>query len=338
MMRPRRSRRRRHYAKAPPMATAGGLVIAGIGAVVGYQATDVLDRYVATYSTTASPAPALPAGFTGTLAQYNAQVVAAKPGIWRVVSGLGMMVLGFGGGAIAPWAGLKMFMYGWGLGATAHLGGQLLNGYVLEPMFMTNGVPSATGARLYSAENAANTVIHPAAATTTASTTTSTTQGLGAPPTGLYSQRGTPIAALAAPRHTVQQARIPAALASRRGGRLGDVTLDLSSSPLETARQNPPITPPPAPPITPPAPPSQYSPPVVPPPAPPAYTPPATYCAPCAPQPGPPQGGTPSCGCASAGSCGQCGAPPEEVANYRHPLFRTLTQHHSNVRSLRRAA
>lgn len=332
------------------MATAGGLVIAGIGSVVGFQMTDSLDRYIATFSTTASPAPALPAGFTGTLAHYNASAVAAKPGIGRVLGGLGMMLLGFGGGALAPWAGLKMFMYGWGLGASAHLGGALLNGYVLEPLFMTNGQPSATGARLFSAENAANAVIHPATTTsssTTTTTTTGTTQGLGAPP-GLYSQRGTPLAALAAPRHTVQsaQARIPAALASRRGGRLGDVTLDLSSSPLETARQNPPITPPPAPPISPPAPPTnQYTPPVMPPPAPPVYTPPSQQytppqnCAPCAPQPGPPQGATPNCGCAQAGSCGQCGAPPEDlVSNYRHPLFRTMTQHSSNVRALRRAA
>jgi hypothetical protein len=128
------------------------------------------------------------------------------------------------------------------------------------------------------------------------------------------------------------QARIPAALASRRGGRLGDVTLDLSTAnPGETAR----ITPPAAPPITPPCAPGT----VIPPPAPPVYTPPAQNCAPCAPQPGPPQGAT--CGCAQPGSCGQCGAPPEEeVSNYRHPLFRNLynAPPRSNVRPFRRAA
>jgi len=308
-------RRRRHYAKAPPMATAGGLVIAGIGSIFGYQATDMGDRFIAGYSTTATPAPTLPKGVTSIL-QYNQNAVAAKPGIARVGWGLGMMLLGFGGGALAPWAGMKMFLYGWGLGATAHLGGSLITSYVMVPLFSSNGTPTATGARLYQHEAEAEKLLNPP-------TTTSTTAGLGAPPQhastgapGLFTARGTPLAALGSARTLPRQqpvARVPVTLAARAaangGGRLGQVTTDPSYT-YENAASSPPAQSPPA-----------YSPPAV--------TPPANQvpnCAPCAPQPGPNQMQQACSGGANCG-CGNCGAPPEEEKSvYAHPIFRTFSQ------------
>lgn len=307
------------------MATAGGLVIAGIGSIFGYQATDMGDRFIAGYSTTATPAPTLPKGVTSIL-QYNENAVAAKPGIARVGWGLGMMLLGFGGGALAPWAGMKMFLYGWGLGATAHLGGSLITSYVMVPLFSSNGTPTATGARLYQHEAEAEQLLNPPA------TTTSTTQGLGAPPqnAGLFSARGTPLAALGSARTLPRQqpvARVPVTLAARgAGGRLGQVTTDPSYT-YENAA-SPPASPPPASP----PPPAMQNPP-------PGYPPPAQQvpvCAPCAPQPGPNQlqalcGGGPNCG------CGNCGAPPEEDKSpYAHPIFRVFSQ--SNLQRRRAAA
>jgi hypothetical protein len=336
-------RRRRYYAKAPPMATAGGLVIAGLGAVVGYEVTDLGDRFIAGYSTATTPAPTLPSGVTS-IAQFNDAAVGNKPGIWRVVWGLGMMVVGFGGGAMAPWAGLKMFLYGWGLGATAHLGGSLLNSYVVEPMFVTNGVPSATGSRLFQHEANAVALLNPATSTTTtttASTTTpatatsttttatttpaatpATTAGLGHLPGTMRSAAGTPIAALAPAGRGLPNmqpvARVPAALASQRrgSGSLGQSGSDFTYVPEGYV---PPQT----------TPPNNTPPPIVPnnpPPVQQQQPPPMGPCGPCAPQPGPPQLAT-LCGCTGTNvcSCGQCGQPPEDRQDsYRHPLFRVM--------------
>lgn len=344
------------------MATAGGLVIAGIGAVSGYQVTDLVDRYIATYSPTASPAPTLPAGVSLSIQQYNQQIVAAKPGLWRVVGGLVSMAFGFAGGAVAPWAGLKMFLYGWGLGATTHLSGQLLNGYVLEPLMMSNGQLTASGSRLFANEAVANAAVAPAAATTTTPTTsttapatgaataptgtptqatssnaaagsgtqtTGTTAGLGAPP-GLHSARGTPMAALGPARAPFSAgARVPPiALAARRGAGLGASNDFTPVTPAQPpgAGFTPPQTvyPPPAP--TPPVQTQTVYPPPAPSPAPtPAPAQPAQNCAPCSPQPGPPQGSTP-CRGGCGGSCGgQCGEPPPaDERNYMHPIFQSM--------------
>ncbi|HTA17766.1 MAG TPA: hypothetical protein VK989_00655 [Polyangia bacterium] len=348
----RAHRRRRYYAKAPPMATAGGLVIAGIGATVGYLVTDLGDRYIAGYNPTTSPAPTLPSGVTS-IAQFNDVVVSAKPSLARIGWGLGMMIVGFGGGAMAPWAGLKMFLYGWGLGATAHLGGQLLNAYVVEPMFQTNGVASANGSRMFQHEIHSNNTLTPPAGAAAGTLT-----GLGQTPGARMTAGGTPIAALGpgGARGSLgaqPHARIPSALASRRGG-LGQVApLNFSQQAYDqiAATQNsgsgfipgvqegqpPPGSSPPSstspPPST--SPPSTTQPPGT---APPSRTQPPG-CGPCE-LPSP-------CACSGTAQCvcGNCpgpnisgmGQPPDDRRDpYRHPLFRAMNQPRSSL--FRRAA
>lgn len=300
------------------MATAGGLVVAGLGSLIGYQITDMGDRYIAGYANPTTPAPTLPAGITS-IAQYNDAVVSAKPSLARIGWGIGMMVLGFGGGAMVPWATMKMFLYGWGLGATAHLGGQLLNGYVVEPMFMTAGVASSNGSRMFQHEIHSNNLLTPPAGAAPGTLT-----GLGSPP-AMQSARGTPIAALGPAGRTLPNmqpvARMPAALASARHG---NGALGQSNPPFvyvpegyvpPSVSPNPPAAPAPTPGGAPTYPPN---------PAP----PPLGGCAPCA-----PSGPTCACTGTSQCSCGQCGMPPDEASKpYRHPLFRTMQQTRSSQR------
>jgi hypothetical protein len=180
---PRRRRRglREMFAYDAPRASVGGLVLLGAGVVVGAELADFLHRY----ATTMDPAtqnPSLPQGVTS-VAQYNAiaplKVTATSAG-WQ----LGVSVLGILGGAFLPWAPVRMFSYGVGLGALGHLGVQLMNQYVIEPM-MNVGTSNVTanGQRYFGAENAALPLLNtaaPSSSSSSGSSSSSSSSGGGA--------------------------------------------------------------------------------------------------------------------------------------------------------------
>lgn len=228
--RPRRRRGRRVRAHAPPLLTAGGVVVFCIGGLIGYEVTDLVDRYIASQSTAApaagTTAPALPTGVTS-VAQYNDLAVAAKPSMGRIFWGLSQIVMGFGLGWAVPWSGLKLFFYGWGAAATFHLGGQLINTWIVMPLVApAAGQPAS---RLFTHEVNAQALLNPS---TTATTTTATTT-TAAPATGTTSGM------MGAPRLPVGQpaARVPQALATHRAARPVGLGANASVSPMSFTPQ-----------------------------------------------------------------------------------------------------
>jgi hypothetical protein len=214
--RSRRRGRRRSRAHAPPLLTAGGVVVFCIGGLIGYEVTDLVDRLIASQST-ATPAagttaPALPAGVSS-VAQFNDAAVAAKPTMGRIFWGLSQIVMGFGLGWAVPWAGLKLFFYGWGAAATFHLGGRLINTWIVMPLLAPAAGQPAN--RLFTHEANAQALLNPPA-----STTPSTTAGM-----------------IGHPQLPVGQpaARVPQALATHRAAQ--PVGLGASVAPLQFSRQ-----------------------------------------------------------------------------------------------------
>lgn len=301
--------------------TAGGLALLGLGGLVGYQAADMLDRKLAGQQVPAAGATStfkLPTGVTS-IAQYDDLIVSAKPSMGRIGAQLGLAALGFAGGALLPWAAIKMLAYGFGFGAFFHAGGQLITQWIVAPMFQTNNVPSANGVEMYAHEFNANALINPPAATTT-TTTPAATPGTGSGPPRV----GAPVAA--APALPIAQpiARMPHAL-TRAANALGQTPLKGGASTLT----NVPSPPQPQPPIgvkgTTPAP----QPPV------------STQQA-----PNPPTGGGgggnggggsapcgPSCGCATCSAVyaednadRRMGAPPPPSEDGPHPLWAALIE------------
>ena len=142
---------------------------------------------------------------------------AVPPTLTRSLWEGGIGVAGIIAGLLAPWPILKLFFWGFGGGALLHLGGALLDGYVIRPMFVSSGagtssaVLSNVGQRLYTHEqNAANAAV----AAQTASTTGGTVTSLGAPPGG-QPQRGT--AAGTAVRPKVQTLGAPPIMLAAKG-------------------------------------------------------------------------------------------------------------------------
>jgi hypothetical protein len=369
----RRRRGRRVRAHAPPLLTAGGVVVFCIGGLIGYEVTDLVDRYIASQSTAApaagTTAPALPTGVTS-VAQYNDLAVAAKPSMGRIFWGLSQIVMGFGLGWAVPWSGLKLFFYGWGAAATFHLGGRLIDTWIVMPLLApAAGQPAS---RLFTHETNAQALLNPSTTTTTTTTAGTTAGTMGAP----RLPAGQPAA------------RVPQALATHRAAQpvgLGAAVapLNFSRAAYQAIAANPnpsgfvytpegaPVTPPAnnPPPGTPPSPggstlpgstpPATSSPPTTSPPngggmSPPMPPPPAGNppwqqpCPPCSPTSAPPlqqtqqinpgalwNGPTPCCG-ATPCQCGNCGQPPSQTGqpsrDYRHPLFRSI------MNSQRRAA
>jgi hypothetical protein len=206
---PRRSSRRRHsYAKAPPLFTAGGMAVFGLGGLIGRQVANMAGRAYEGMNPTTTPAPALPSGIT-TLAQYNDLVQSVKPTLARTGIELGISVAGFFLGFLAPWPLLKLAMYGFGFGALFDIGGALLDGYLVIPMFVTAAANSTSSPTLstygqmmyqheFTAQNAAATAATAGGAT------------LGERPASgqvqQVSRAGTPVVAAARPAPQLQAA------------------------------------------------------------------------------------------------------------------------------------
>ncbi len=199
-------RRPRRYLRAgsAPMATAGGLALLGVGIVTGATLAFGVHRYLNTVDPTTA-AKDLPTGLKGVpdAATYNELAGSAKPGMASAGAQLGIAVAGFLLGWLAPWAPVKMILYGVGFGAVGHLSVQLVVGYVLEPMLgVGKGTEGPRTQRMFAHEIKARNALQGAQSGTT-----------GQPQ--LTSRRGTPVAA-AAPGLPVAQPsdRTPHALAS----------------------------------------------------------------------------------------------------------------------------
>jgi hypothetical protein len=155
-----RGRGRRRYAKAPPMFTFGGMAVFGVGMFAGYEVANCTGRYFEGIDPSVTPAPTLPSGIT-TVQQYNELVQAAAPSFKKTGIELLIAALGFLVGAFARGPLLKLFGYGWGFGGLAHIGGALLDGYIIRPMFATGaaagtaGTLSNTGQRMWQHEQTA---------------------------------------------------------------------------------------------------------------------------------------------------------------------------------------
>lgn len=344
----RRRGRRRVRAHAPPLLTAGGVVVFCIGGLIGYEVTDIVDRYIASQST-ATPAagttaPALPAGVSS-VAQFNDLAVASKPSMGRIFWGLSQIVMGFGLGWAVPWSGLKLFFYGWGAAATFHLGGRLINTWIVMPLLApAAGQPAS---RLFTHEANAQALLNPST-TTPAATPAGTTAGMiGHPrlpsgarvPQALATHRAAQPVGLGAtvavkPLNFSQQAYDAIAAGQRGPANASGFVYVPEGSQVNPPANNP--TPPPMqPPGTPPSPggstlPGSSPPSMSPPngngggfPPPPAGSPPWQQpCPPCSPTAPPPlqqtqqinpgalwNGPTPCCG-SSPCQCGNCGQPP----------------------------
>jgi hypothetical protein len=207
----RRSYRRPHHARSAPLFTLGGMMTFGVGGIFGAEAADLLTRYFLGLSPTTTP---LPTGVTS-IASYNDVVMAAPPSLKRVAIELGVSLLGWIGGGLAARAGmslLSLFGYGWGFGATFHLGSAIIDGYLLQPLFVgSTSTPNAIGQQMFQHE------INASAARATAVAAGGT---LGAP----VNRAGTPV--LPPQRPTTH---VPAALA-QLGPRRAPATLGQQAS------------------------------------------------------------------------------------------------------------
>jgi hypothetical protein len=154
---PRRYRRRR--AREAPVMRVAGTMLVGAGVLVGATAANMVHRYAMTMAAPAAgaAAPTWPTAQSGATAvtdvnSYNDLAVSANPSMLSIGLQLGVAVAGFALGAVLPWAPVKAVMLGIGLGALGHLGVQLINAYVLEPLFSG----TATGTRWFAHEYKAN--------------------------------------------------------------------------------------------------------------------------------------------------------------------------------------
>jgi hypothetical protein len=177
----RRSGHRRHVARMPPVFSLTGMLAFGVGGMIGGELADVTDRYIAGYMPPAQgqQAPQLPSSVAPgtTIAQYNDAVQAAPPNGMRILGQIGVSLAGFAFGAVSQRFGhgiLALFGYGWGFGGLFHLGTQVIDSYLIAPMFVSNNALTARGSQLYQHEYNAKQIVSPAAQTTSTSTTTTT--------------------------------------------------------------------------------------------------------------------------------------------------------------------
>ena len=195
-------------AKEPAVFTLpGGIAFTG-GLVLGVTGANIIHRACVTVSATNTTFK-LPAGVPD-IATYNNLAVDAKLTSWSSIGLQALLgVAGVVGGVYLPWNAAKLISYGIGFGALGHLTFQLVDGYILEPMFKTG----ATGTQWYAHEMKANNALYPATTTTTTGTPAAGT-GSGMTGSPVVSRRGTPVAA-AAPGQ--MHGRVPHALASMMG-------------------------------------------------------------------------------------------------------------------------
>jgi hypothetical protein len=356
--------RRRHS----PSATVSGMLIYSGGGLLGIQAASLLHRAIVTVDP-ASTTFKLPTGVAD-ITTYNENVVNAKPPWSSVGAQLGLAFAGGLMGWAVPWGWLKMLMYGFSSGATLHVGTQLIDAYIVEPLIVKMGKSAAAaatkagtpvvqtrGQRYYQHEIDANNLIYPPVA---ASTT-------GDPP---RDRRGAQVRALNA-----RPTRMPSALAY--ASTLGDQG-NMVPVPADANGQCPPgamnagqdpanqdvalcYVPAPEPPIPPPMtssgpPPSAQPPPYVPPASPPpAASPPPGYVAPPPPPAGvvpprfvpppaapaatrpydescrlPREQNTPCCGDKSVCTCGSCMGEPPREREPLNPLMAQLQRARKN--------
>jgi hypothetical protein len=200
----RRYRRRRHYrARTPPIFHLPGMLVFGVGGMFGAEAADMASRYWLGLDPSANPAPTLPAGITS-IGQYNDLVMAAPPSLKRVGIELGVAVLGWLGGGLAARASmglLALFGYGFGFGAAFHIGTAVIDGYLIQPLFVSNNTLSNNGQRMYQHEFNAKTAKDAAK------------QGGGTLGQPGVSRNGTPVVARALPAARPTD-RVPTALAT----------------------------------------------------------------------------------------------------------------------------
>lgn len=309
----RRHPRRHYYARVPPIFSMPGMLAFGAGGIIGAEAADMGARYFLGMDPSAAN-PTLPSGITS-VAQYNDLVMAAPPSLKRVGIELGIAALGFIGGGLAARAGhgiLALLGYGWGFGGLFHLGTALVDGYLVQPMFVSNNQLSNNGQRMYQHEYNAKTAKDAAAAGNPPGT-------IGAPPHhGMVSRNGTPVAAAARPA----QRALPAA---RPTMHVAPAQLATVGQPTSATLQN--MIPVDGRPVAGPG------------------VPPKSYGSPVG-NGSIPAGCAPDCNC--GGSCAKCqglqvGQPPDDAVRarsaapgYAHPMMRNMIsggQRSSRVRA-----
>jgi hypothetical protein len=216
MYAPRRRRRMRHM-REPVRATLGGTILLGTGVVVGVLAANMVHRYVMGVDPTSTsvtyPTPQTGVTALSDVGTYNDLAASANPSMASIGFQLGVSVFGFALGAFLPWAPVKALFLGIGLGALGHLAVQLVNAYVLEPLFSGTNA----GKRMYSHEWKANGAF--GSGTMGASNVHGHQHTLG--PKGqqrVYGHMGQAAPSAAAALPAAQPQRTPVALATRVAG------------------------------------------------------------------------------------------------------------------------
>ena len=156
------------FAYDAPRASLGGLVILGAGVIVGAALADFLHRWSTTQPTTGATSSGftLPTG-VATIQTYD-QIAPLRLTGASAAWQFGLGLVGILAGAFLPWAPVRMFSYGVGLGALGHLGFQVINQYVIEPMMnVGTSTVTANGQRYFGAENLAIPLLNPPAASPT---------------------------------------------------------------------------------------------------------------------------------------------------------------------------
>jgi hypothetical protein len=139
----RRHMRRRRFAHSPSATVSGMLLYSG-GGLLGIQSASLLHRAIVTVDP-ASTTFKLPAGVAD-ITTYNENVVHAKVPWSSVGAQLGLAFAGGLMGWAVPWGWLKMLMYGFSSGATLHVGTQLIDAYIVEPLIVKMGASAAAAA------------------------------------------------------------------------------------------------------------------------------------------------------------------------------------------------
>lgn len=205
------------HMREPVRATLGGSILLGTGIVLGAVAANVAHRYIMgvdpTSTTVTYPTPQAGQTAVADVGTYNDLSAAANPSMASIGLQLGISVFGFALGAFLPWAPVKALFLGFGFGALGHLAVQLVNAYVLEPLFSGTNA----GKRMYGHEWKANGAF--GSGTMGASNVHGHQHTLG--PSGqqrVYGHMGQAAPGAAAALPAAQPQRTPVALATRVAG------------------------------------------------------------------------------------------------------------------------
>jgi hypothetical protein len=151
--------------------SGGELALAALTGAVGFVLADFLDRYLAVKQYIPATVP------TGaTAASSTSQAIDTKPSIMRIFAQAAIAAAPLAGAYWAKKPMLRAGLQGMGLGALIHLGGQLINHYVLAKLTASATAGTALGnlAQYYQQENQADTYA-------STSQLAGFPQGLGAP-------------------------------------------------------------------------------------------------------------------------------------------------------------